>query len=418
MAESFNGGVKSTIFPIDKKIKEDQATSILFAVLELVFPFRDALFETIGQRPYKSGKDFDCILRPSIGGKQTDKDIPDALIELEQKEHWRSLVEVKIGSTDLDQAQLVRYLNRAIEQKIDSLITISNEMCVTPDQPPLRLKPADKRLRKIRHFHWSWRFIEYVAKRTLSHSELSEIESAILRQFVDLLSNEVGIHGFKSMPAIWPKFVDTMRDGGHPTEEDSDQIISAWFQETSDISLILSEIYDGDVRYISDAKTIELRKDAAEKLLRDKGDLEAKFRVSKSHELKITLDVNSRFIRYETNHLPTDKVKTSHKQIERFLDIFRENSITGDWGDHSDVRLFGTWKRQQRRTDTSMTDALVNLEEDALKGSAFIIPDKELSGIIVQYTPADAQSHFRSAKKLIEFLENHTKFFVETYVNI
>ena len=51
MAESFKGGVKSTLFPIDKKIKEDQATSIFFAVLELVFPFRDALFETIGQRP-------------------------------------------------------------------------------------------------------------------------------------------------------------------------------------------------------------------------------------------------------------------------------------------------------------------------------------------------------------------------------
>jgi hypothetical protein len=134
----------------------------------------------MGQKAYKAGGDFECILRPSIGGRLSDKDIPDALISLNQRTQWDALVEVKIGSGDLDQAQLGRYLKRAISEKVDALITISNEMCADPEHPPLRLKPAEKRLRKIPHYHWSWRYIKYQAEIVLSNNELNFVEAKIL----------------------------------------------------------------------------------------------------------------------------------------------------------------------------------------------------------------------------------------------
>jgi len=147
MSEPFKGGQAATLFPM-----------------------------------YKAGGDFNCILRPSIGGRLSNKDIPDALISLNQKTNWNALVEVKIGSGDLDQAQLGRYLNRAISEKVDALITISNEMCSNPEYPPLRLKPAEKRLRKIPHFHWSWRYIKYQAEIILREEGLEFTETKILEQ--------------------------------------------------------------------------------------------------------------------------------------------------------------------------------------------------------------------------------------------
>lgn len=227
MSEPFKGGQAPTLFPMMTNGLEDRATCIFFAVLELVYPFRNILMNTIGQRAYKSGGDFECLLRPSIGGRISDKDIPDALISLDQKTLWKALVEVKIGSNDLDQAQLGRYINRAMTEKVDALITISNEMCSDPEDPPLRLKPAEKRLRKIPHYHWSWRFIRYQAELVLRKHELTLIEKALLEQFVEFLSHEKsGIHGYNSMPKCWGDFVDTLRDGGKPKTDDVDDVLA------------------------------------------------------------------------------------------------------------------------------------------------------------------------------------------------
>jgi len=418
MSEHFKGGQKPTLFPFYKKVLEDQATSILFAVLAAVLPFRDRMLKSVGEKSYKTGNDFECVLRPLIGGRVTSKDIPDALITLTQKEIWRALVEVKIGSADLDQAQLVRYLNRAISEKVDCLITISNEMCVTPNEPPLRLKPAEKRLRKIKHFHWSWRYIEYVAKQTLNAAQLNDMEADLLQQFVELIDSDTGIHGFRAMPKCWPSFVDTLRDGGSANDEDKDQVISAWFQETADISIILSEIFAGEVEVIKSEASVELRREAADHLLNKESDLFATFKLPSGKEINITVDVNSRVIKFETNHLPTDKVKTSHKKIERFLGLFIDPKMSDEWGDHSDVRLFAKWKRQRNWTDNSMVDAMIDLKEDVLEQSKLILPGKELSLIKIQYTPSGAASQFRSSKKFIEFLENQVKFFAETYVEV
>ena len=416
MSEHFKGGQSATLFPFYKKITEDQITSIFFSVVTFVFPFRESLLKSIGQKSYKSGNDFDCIIRPTIGGKLTKKDIPDALITLDQRETWRSLVEVKIGSNDLDQAQLGRYLNRAIDEKVDCLITISNEMCMSPDQPPLRLKPAEKRLRKISHYHWSWRYIKYTAEKCLRLESLDGISRDILNQFVELLDTQAIIHGYNAMPACWPKFAETLRDGGKPSSEDTEDVISGWFQEAADISIILSELFDNEVECVPEGKSLELRRDAAEKLLRSNSDMKALFKLPNGKEISVIVDIDSRSIKFETVHSPTTKVKTSYKQIERFLDLFRDGTNEGEWGDHSDIRIFASWKRQRTVTDYTMREAMSDMEDDILKDSKLILKDKELSSIKVQYTPTGAASVMRSSKKVIEFLERQIIFFAETYV--
>lgn len=419
MVEMFKGGSNPTLFPMMKAGSEDAATCILFAIIDLVYPYRDRLLKSLGCSAYKNGNDYSCLLRPSIGGRLTDKDIPDAKIYLNQKVDWSALIEVKIGASDLDQAQLGRYLNRAIEQKVDALVTISNEMCSDPTVPPLRLKPAEKRLRKIDHFHWSWRYLTHQAKEAMADKDATDFEIKILQQFIDfLLHSSSKVHGYHQMPKCWPDFVDTKRDGGTPSKDDVDDVIAGWFQEAADLAMILSEETGEIVHQDIAESSVELRKEAAETLLDEKGDLNAKFKFQNKACLKVDLDIDGRCFRFETSHHPTKKVKTPYKQIERFLQQFVSIDNKDEWGDHSDVRLFARWARKRTMTDISMSDALINAHEDTLKDTDFIDPERDLKEIIIRYSPTGSASAMKSRKKSIEFLEDQIVYFAKTYVDI
>jgi len=418
MGEPFKGGQEPTLFPMMKAGSEDAATSIFFAVVGLIHPYRDRLLRSVGKSAYKNGNDYSCILRPSIGGRLTDKDIPDAKIVLDQKTEWQALVEVKIGSADLDQPQLGRYLNRAIDQKVDALITVSNEMCADPTMPPLRLKPAEKRLRKIPHFHWSWRYLIHQAQETLQDDNLEAVQAEILNQFIRFLRHSSSkVSGYHSMPKCWTKFVETVRDKAMPSSDDIDDIIAGWFQEAADLSMILSEELDMVVNQDISDSSAELRKETAEQLFKSDNDLRARFTLPNKNYLQVDLDIDGRCFRFETSQKPTDRVKTSHKQLEHFLKRFVSSDNPDEWGDHSDVRLFAKWARKRTETSIPMSDALLNLHENTLKDIDFIDPERDLKTLTIKYTPSGAATAIKSRTKSISFLEDQALYFAKTYLD-
>lgn len=284
--------------------------------------------------------------------------------------------------------------------------------------PPLRLKPAEKRLRKVDHFHWSWRYLTHQARETLQADTLDSVEAAILTQFIDFLRHASSqVSGYHTMPKCWPEFVDTVRDKGTPSADDLDDIIAGWFQEAADLSMILTEELDVDVIQVIDASSAELRKEAAEKRFAEDKDLNARFLLPNKSYIGVELDIDGRCFRFETAHKPTGKVKTAYKQIEHFLKLFVSSDNPDEWGDHSDVRLFARWARKRIMTDTPMSDALLNMHENTLKDIEFIDPERELRELIIRYTPSGAASAIRSRKKSIEFLEAQMLYFAETYVD-
>lgn len=203
--------------------------------MDLVQPLRAKLLKSIGKSSYKNRDDFYLSLHPSFGGKYSNKDIPDAHLFLDQKTKWNALIEVKIKKSELTIDQLEKYLERVLENKFDALITISNELCATPQMPPLRLKASNKRHRKVEHLHWSWRFIQAEVKNLIRNREnLTAFEYKLLEQFSQFLTHrDSSVRGFTQMPSNWTSFVSQVKDGGRPDIETCGDMTSAWFQETA-----------------------------------------------------------------------------------------------------------------------------------------------------------------------------------------
>jgi len=419
MADKFTYGYDATLFPMTTS-GEDKATSIFFAILNLVQPFRDTLLKTIGKRAYRSGADFSATLHPSFGGKYSSKDIPDGLIKLTQKETWSALVEVKIKGQDLSTGQLDNYLKRVKEHKLSALITISNELCSSPNRPPLRLKSSDKDFRKIEHFHWSWRYILFHARSILANNEIeTEVEKQLLSQFITFLENDKsGITGFNSMPSTWSKFAQKLRDGGFPDQDICEEIVGSWFQETSELALILSDALDIPVEEVIHVQTTERRIEEAVKLIKETGDLRAEFKIENhKYPLIVSLDIDGRRLQFSAKHDLPKTAKTPYKRIEHFLKSFYQESDGDEWGGHENVRVFAYWPHLKDPTDMTMFDAIQHSLDDELKNASFILENKDrIKNLELCYTPSKVSAKIMSKKNVITLIEEEIIFFARNYV--
>lgn len=420
MTSDFTMGIPPSLFPTTK-IEEDKLTSVFFAVLELVEPLRSRLLKSIGRSSYKNRDDFHAKLHPSFGGKYSDKNIPDAHIFLDQKEKWNALIEVKIQRNELTIAQLDSYLQRVLENKYNALITISNELCAAPELPPLRLKTGNRKLRKIQHFHWSWRYIQSEIKHLLRDKEnLSEIDIKLLSQFNEYLNHKDStVRGFTQMPQEWSSFVAQVKDGGRPNSDVCGDMVAAWFQETAEIALILSEKLERRVTEVIEAESSERRKEVALKHFNQTKDFVAKFDIEgQAYPLDLCLDINSRLITFTTKHAPTKSVSTPHKVVERFLKQFHDSGDVDNWGGHEGVRVFANWKRLKNDTDLGLFEAIKLQIDNQLKESSFIHNDRGINHFIVQYTVPKASKSIQSRKNIISLLEDRVESFANNYVLI
>ena len=419
MAEPINQGFKPTLFPMMSS-GEDQATSILFGMLTLVMPFRDTMLRSISRSAYKSGNDFSAFLHPSFGGKYSKKDVPDGVIHLQQKEKWSALVEVKIKTQDLSNIQLDNYLQRVQESKMDALITISNELCAQPDMPPLRLKSANKSFRKIPHYHWSWQFIRFQVKKILRmKTELNEVESELLRQFLGFLEHsKSGVAGYVAMPKDWKKLVDKLRERGKPDQDLLEAAVAGWFQETAELALILAGELNRDVEEIIDQTSVERRREEGVSRLQRTGDLVANFKIENCKSpLSVRLDVDRRSIQFSVTHDVPTSAKTPFKQVEHFLRRFHQEDDQNQWGAHDDVRLFCRWPRAKDKTDMTLFDAIQHSLDDEMKNAPIIRQDKDkIMDLELRYTPSKVSAKISSRAQVITLLEEEIVFFARNYL--
>ncbi len=243
-------GERARLFPVlAETSKEGRTLSILLACLESVDEFAKSLLSDFGVRSGARTKIeayTEVILKK--GSERTHR--PDGLLVLKSgTKIWTALVEAKVGNSDLTAEQLDSYLEIAKLNGIDALITISNQFAPLPTHHPVALSAAS--LKKARVLHWSWMYVLTQASLQLGNGDIQDREQrVILNEMVRFLSHpSAGVKSFDQMPVAWSAVTAAVQAGGTLSAKSAEvqEVVGAWYQETRDLSLILSRQLGEDV---------------------------------------------------------------------------------------------------------------------------------------------------------------------------
>src|SRR4051794_29151682 len=190
--------------------QERRAASVLLAVMRAVPEISDALLGPLGA-PRGRIRTYAEVQFRDIDKKLST---PDGAIVVERgKKRWSALVEVKTGGAELQGEQLGRYLDMTREHGFDCLITISNQITASADEPPVAVD--GRKLRRVRLYHLSWWRV--VTEAVLQHRfrGISDPDQAwILGELIAYLDHEnAGAGGFQDMGERWVKVRDAAREG-------------------------------------------------------------------------------------------------------------------------------------------------------------------------------------------------------------
>lgn len=245
-------GEPARLFPVlSTTSKEGRTTSIVLACLGIIEEFGAALLATVGQRV---GRRSSIVAFTEVCFKQQPsgmKERPDGLIVVKSgTREWRAIVETKVGNNDLNSDQVERYRTIAKDNKVDCVITISNQFATSPTAHPVE---AIRRSRsKIPVFHWSWMRILTIVDLLINQKMVGdEDQRVLLNELRRFLSHEsAGVRGFDRMPPEWTELNRLVSSGGviGSKSQEATTVIEAWHQETRDLSLILTRLTEADVR--------------------------------------------------------------------------------------------------------------------------------------------------------------------------
>lgn len=289
-------GERARLFPIlSERSVEGRTLSIFLATLVRVRPFAERL---LGQLGRKIGVRTVIHAFTEVRFENLDEgthDRPDGLLIVDTGQgKWTALVEAKVRKSEIESDQLTRYLKIAKANKIDAVITISNQFSLAPHHHPLNVSSPSK----VELFHISWMRVLTDAYLLLNEGVGNEDQSYILNEFKRFISHDsAGVESFNQMPPIWSDIVDTVQTSGNVMVKPGREVVSAWHQECQDLSLIFSRQIDAGVlqkltRAQNSDPTIRIEKDFEQ--LRDKHTLSVELVVPDAAD---TVKVCADFIR-------------------------------------------------------------------------------------------------------------------------
>ena len=241
--EMLKQGEQARLFPVlADTSREGRMASIFLALLPTVPPLAEVVLGTVGLRIGKRTQ-IEAYTEIVLNDASEIKNRPDGLIVVRNaKTTWTALVEAKIGKSDLDADQVTRYIEAAKANKIDAVITISNQFVARADVSPLTLPKTT--LKKAGLFHWSWTWLQTQCD-ILSHQKRvdDQEQEFLLREFKRLLKHPTtGIERFTQMGPNWKDIVQAVSNQEilKRSSPEVEQTVSSWFQELRDMSLLLS----------------------------------------------------------------------------------------------------------------------------------------------------------------------------------
>lgn len=240
--ENFARGERARLMPVTK-VAEERATSVFLACLMSIDEFAQAMFGSIG---INLGKRYylDCYTEVSFKGTDPKKDRPDGLVILNTGKTTRHyLVETKTKKEDLDEEQVVRYIDLARRLGFDGVITISNQFTAVPTHHPVRV-PGNK-LGKMGLFHWSWSAIMTEANLLAGNETVNDRDQQyVLHEFLRFLTKDPDVvRPFSEMAPEWSDVCERVNMGQQLRKSDSASggAVASWHQLNRFLALQLGE---------------------------------------------------------------------------------------------------------------------------------------------------------------------------------
>uniref|UniRef100_UPI003BAAD3ED hypothetical protein n=1 Tax=Stappia sp. TaxID=1870903 RepID=UPI003BAAD3ED len=237
-------GERARLFPVlADTSREGRSLSIFLSCLASIRELGQSLLSELGVR-VGSRTQIETLTEVVFGSGGGGKKLrPDGLIFVRNgSRSWSAIVEAKIGKNELSVDQIEAYLDIAKQNKIDAVITISNQFAPLPSHHPISIGAISKR--KANLFHWSWSYIMTEAQILYDNDEVEDSDQRfLLNEFRRFLTHEsAGVKSFDQMPSEWSDLVATVQAGGGlgQTSDEVKSVIGAWHQESRDLSLVLS----------------------------------------------------------------------------------------------------------------------------------------------------------------------------------
>ena len=238
---------RARLVPIlSEKSIEGRTLSIFLATLIHVRPFAERFLEQVDRRvgPRTRLHAFTEVRFKNEVLNSHDR--PDGLLVVDTGlSRWTALVEAKVRKSEINADQLARYLKIAKDNKIDAVITISNQFSLAPHHHPVSVNAP----KNVELFHFSWMRVLTDAFLLLNEGVPDQDQAYVLNEFKRFISHEsAGVESFTQMPPAWSDVTAAVQTGGNVLVNPAREVVQAWHQECQDLSLIFSRQIDAAVR--------------------------------------------------------------------------------------------------------------------------------------------------------------------------
>lgn len=219
-------GIKS------EKEAEMRATAALLAMVRAVAEFGGAIIKEAGG-PGGKTRNVQCYTEVSFLPDFPEDNYParpDGIIRrIIGKNSWAALVEVKIGSNDIDEKQIDNYLKWAKSLDFDALITISNQITKPNGDAPY---DYNHKIKKVKVKHFSWEKIHTIVQDLCGQEKrIEDVDQQwMLEQFNKYLADEnSGIIAPPTLSESWHEFLKNVKANNLKVHQDKvEDVVKHW----------------------------------------------------------------------------------------------------------------------------------------------------------------------------------------------
>ena len=382
---------------------EQRLLSTTLSSLVTAQPLAEKIFSKLGLRIGTRAEIFAYTEVHLLKGDKLSKRPDGFIIVNTGRKTWTALVEAKANDAQIDKKQIENYISLARVNNIDAVITISNELTLTPSTNPSGIKLPKNSTVDLFHLSWASLMTECEmllgdGKKEFNNDDEIYLVSELLRYYSDKSS---GVTGFTQMNKEWPDLVDLIISGKRLNQKDPivESTLLAWHQKLRDLSLKLS-------RSLSQVVTLSLsQKQKIDLSLRVKNDIERLINksalkafinipnASSNLELEIQLDKRTITTSMEVN-VPLNK-KSNTAKLNWVLRQLSDSKIN---------QLLFELNLKNKKSDEIL---LLSPKDEA---PTEINNLGEVTRVRVGMN-IDNSKDFKSRKKIVELIENSSLLF-------